>query len=338
LSGPKIAIIGCGAFTEMYYLPAFAKQPAALENLILVDTNPARLKELADRFHVTHTASDYHEVLGNVDGAIIVTPHYLHHPIALDFIRQGTHVLCEKPLTESPDEAQELVAEADKHSVALATNYTQRLFPSSGKIKQLIAEQTLGRTLSIRYAWGSVYTWPTASGFYFDSKKFSKGVLMDRGPHPIDLISWWLGGKPTLVSCETDSFGGPEAFARARMEYAGCQVEIVLSWLTYLSNTYTITGELGTINNGTEDWWHVPIAYTSGKREIISLESDEEDYSEFGIRLVANFIDVITSGVQPLIPGREVLPSVELIEDCYANAKRFDMPWLDNVEEFVYER
>lgn len=332
---PRLAIIGCGAFTELYYLPALTKYPEALERVILVDRDLGRAQKLAAEYHISRCEQDYHAVLTEVDGVIIATPHHLHYPISMDFIRQSVHILCEKPLAESPDEARDMVANAALCGVSLATNYTQRLFPSSVKIKELMTKGTLGKLTSIRYDWGSFYTWPTASGFYFNSKESPKGVLLDRGPHPLDLICWWLGAKPSIVSVETDSFGGPEAVAHVKLHHNGCDIEVRLSWLNELSNSYTITGEAGEIHNGIEEWWHVPITYKSGKTEAIKLQQEEEDYMEFGRRVVGNFLDVISKGEKPLIPAQQVVPSVELIAECYQAGTRFKLPWYENLESLI---
>jgi predicted dehydrogenase len=329
---PRIAIIGCGAFTEWFYLPAFAKHPDALQKLILVDTNPERLQKLAAAHHVATFRTDYHDVLGEVDGAIVALPHQFHHPISMDFLRRGVHVLCEKPLAESPDEAGEMVAQAEKSGVTLSANQTQRLFPANVKIKEFLAQAKFGKPVYLSYAWGDEFTWPTASGFYFNAKRRKGGVLLDRGAHGLDLICWWLGFKPEVVLSENDSFGGIEAVAYVKLKSADCTIEVKVSWLNVLSNSYTIRCETAEINNKFLDWWQLPIRHKSGEVEIIPLESTERSYDEFGVKIVGNFIDVIHKGDAPLIPASEVIPSIQLIEECYKKAQRFMLPWYQNLE------
>lgn len=329
---PRIAIIGCGAFAEWFYLPAFARRPDALRKLILVDNNIERLQKLAAKFQVASFRTDYREVLDEVDGVIVAVPHQLHHPISMDFLRKGVHVLCEKPLAESPEEAREMVEQAKKSGVTVSTNYTQRLFPANIKIKEILAQRKFGKPLYMRYAWGDEFTWPTASGFYFNPKTRKGGVLLDRGAHALDLICWWLGGKPELVLSENDSFGGVEAVANIRLKSGECTIEVKLSWLNVLPNSYTVRCELAEIENDFRGWWHLPIRHRSGKVEIIPLETSERDYSDFGAKIVSNFIDVIRKGHAPLIPASEIIPSIELIQECYAKAQPFNLPWYKNLE------
>jgi len=329
---PRIAIIGCGAFTELFYLPAFAKRLDALRKLILVDSSAERLQKLAAENQVSTFRTNYHDVLDEVDGAIIAVPHQFHHSISMDFLRKGVHVLCEKPLAESPDEAREMIAQAEKSGVTLSVNHTQRLFPANIKIKELLIQRKFGQPLQMSYAWGDAFAWPTASGFYFNPKTRKGGILLDRGPHALDLICWWLGCKPDLVLSENDSFGGVEAVAHVRLQSGDCMIEVKLSWLNELSNNYSIRCELAEINNNFLGWWQLPIRHKSGKVEIVPLHSSERDYNDFGLKIVSNFIDVIRKDDAPLIPASEVIPSIELIQECYLKAQRFNLPWYQNLE------
>ncbi|MEW5961101.1 MAG: Gfo/Idh/MocA family oxidoreductase, partial [Chloroflexota bacterium] len=129
-SSPRIAVIGCGAITEWFYLPALARHPSVLQKLILVDRDEARAQKLARQFNVQRCLADYHEVLDEVDGAIIAVPTHFHYPIAMEFLVRGIPILCEKPLAETAVKAREMVAQAQKSGVALATNYTRRLYAS----------------------------------------------------------------------------------------------------------------------------------------------------------------------------------------------------------------
>lgn len=328
-NAPRIAVIGCGAIVESYYLPAIAKYPSVLERLVLVDSNEARAQKAACAFNVHNYVCDYHEILNEVDAAIIAVPHHLHYRISMDFLIKGVHVLCEKPLAVSSVEAKEMVAQAEKSGVTISVNNTRRLFPSYPKIKELVSAGTIGNLLSLKYFDGEDFRWPTASGFYFNSETSPKGVLLDRGAHVLDAICWWLGGKPKLLSCETDSFGGPEAVASIEFEHNNCSGQVRLSWLSKLQNTYKIIGELGVIEGGIEEWGKVTVTFRCGKTKKIKLESEEENYNDFGNRVVTNLLGVVSKGEKPIIPASEVIPSIELIEECYSIASRFNMPWYE---------
>lgn len=327
---PKIALIGCGAIAERYYLPSLARHPSVLENLILVDCDKERAQSLATQFNVTNYLVDYREVLEEVDGAIIALPIYLHHSISTEFLSRGIHVLCEKPLAESADKAREMVEQARETGAILSVNYCQRFIPSFVKVKQLLANKTLGNPLSLKYFVGEKFDWPTVSGFYFNSKASARGVLRDRGAHVIDHICWWLEGKPNLVSCQNDSFGGSDAVAHVQFEHNMCFGEVKLSWLSKFPCRFIVTCEEGTIEGDVYDYQSVVLTEKSGRKKRLKLKS--KNGADIGFRMATNFINIIRKGDEPLVAGSEVLDSILFIDECYEASTRFRMPWYRAME------
>lgn len=333
-SAPKLALIGCGAITESFYLPALAHHPALLQQVILVDVSKSRTEYLCKKFNLQAATNDYKTLLNNkVDGAIIAVPHRLHYPIAKDFLAEGVDVLCEKPLCEYSDQARELTDIAQQTQAQLSVNYTRRLFPAYQQVKAMIAQGLLGDLTSIRYYEGGVYNWPTSSGFYFNTKESPKGVLLDRGPHVLDLVCWWLDAKPQLLRFENDSYGGPEAVGYVQFQHKQCVGEVKLSWLSRLENRYRIQGTAGTIEGDIQDWRSLTFIDNNNKRKQLKFKSNARYFAEFGKELVANFINVVTASGTPSVAGHEVIDSVEFIEECYQHAQRFHMPWDQPLEK-----
>jgi predicted dehydrogenase len=321
-----LAIVGCGAITETFYLPALSHYPKILERLILVDSDPERAKKMAERFHVGKVSADYNEVISSVDGVIVAVPHHLHYRIAKDFLAQKVHVLCEKPLTETVSEAQELIQLSEANNVTLSVNLTRRLMPSSEKVKELLSAGAIGKVHSITYLDGSEFNWPTASGFYFNYKISQKGVLFDMGSHVLDLICWWLGGKPSVIKSENDSFGGCEAVASLALDYHGVSVTVKLSRLSKLPNTYVIAGERGSIEGMVYNGNYITVKSDKGSKTL-KLSSDQSGMPGYALKLVDNFIDVILNGARPRIPAQEALASIELLTEAYGKKKQFSLPW-----------
>ncbi len=74
----------------------------------------------------------------------------------------------------------------------------------------------------------------------------------------------------------------------------------------------------------------MPISYGSGEMQHIDLPAaSQREYNDFAPQVIANFIDAIEHGSAPLIPARDVINSIDLIDDCYAQATPFDLPWYD---------
>jgi len=324
----RVAVVGCGAIAECYHVPAVAQSAELREGAILIDSDLSRARELAARFGIRRVASDIRNVMDDVDCAILAVPHHLHHSLGMMLLDRGVHVLCEKPLAACGRQARQMVARAREHNVILCVNQTRRLFPAYREIRRLVSSGALGELHKIEYLDGKRFHWPTASGFYFQQRG-GRGVLLDKGIHGLDAICWWLGGKPDVVVSGNDSFGGPESAARLRLQYGPCDIDVRLSWLVQLENTYKIVGSLGTVTGNIEQWDSFAIDWSNGKRERKSLASGVETYNDFGKVLIDDFVQASAGGARPRIPAEETIDAIELIDDCYEAATRFDMPWCD---------
>lgn len=327
---PQIALIGCGAIAENYYLPALARFPEMMEKLILVDPNQERVQMLAAQFKTKEWRSSSHDIPEGTKGVIIALPTYLHHPVSMDFLARGVPVLCEKPLAESASKAREMVDMANKTGTALATNYSQRLWAQFAKVKGIIADQSLGEPISIKYYVGEIFNWPTQTGFLFSPASSGRGVLLDRGAHILDHICWWLGGKPEVVSFKNDSFGGGEAVAHVKFKYHKCVGDVRLSWLSKFPCKFMVEFERGSIEGEVYYPQSILVRTAGGPQKRVSLISGS--YAELGHKIVDNFIGVALGREEPLVPGKTVLDSVCFTDDCYAVASRFDMPWYEIAE------
>jgi UDP-N-acetylglucosamine 3-dehydrogenase len=301
---PHIALVGCGALAEEYYLPALARHPAVLQKLILVDRNESRAQQLAKRFGAKTCQTDYRQILAAVDGAIIAVPTHLHHPISIEFLSQGVPVLCEKPLAETADRAREIIEQAEQAKVVLAVNYLQRMIPVFAKVKELLDSNALGQPRVMKYCVGEEFKWPTVSGFYFNSPTSSRGVLRDRGAHVIDHICWWLGGKPRLISSQNDSFGGSEAVAHVQFEYRGCTGEVKLSWLTTFPSRFVIICENGAIEGDVYDYNNISVKAGTDRPQRIKLQSEIKTKVDIACQIVSNFVDTLQMAQDLLSRGK----------------------------------
>ncbi|HMF86778.1 MAG TPA: Gfo/Idh/MocA family oxidoreductase [Gemmatimonadaceae bacterium] len=329
IEAPVIALIGCGAITEALHLPALARHPAIIAKAICIDPNLARARAMATKFGAAHAAERYQDVMAEIDGAIVAVPPHLHYPVAMDLLAANVHVLCEKPLAESGEQARGLIVKAKTTGTALCVNNYRRLYPSSIKVRDLIASGELGSVRHFEFLWGEQFDWPTASGAYFGVAAGGRGVLADKGSHILDLVCWWLGGKPEVVSYEDDSMGGTEAVAVLRFRIKECEGVVRLSWLSRYANTFEIRGDRATAVGGLFDWNTVDLKRPSGERQKLRLPSKAKVPQDLGSILLDNFLDVVRGRATPVVSGSDVLPSIELLDDCYSRRKRIDMPWYD---------
>lgn len=324
---PAIALVGCGAIADSFYMPALVKYKDLYSSLILVDTNEEQAAKLAENFGIAKVAVDYQDIIDEVDGAIIAVPHNFHFPIAMNFVSAGKHVLCEKPLVERSEEAQMLIEKSQECGVHVMGNYTRRLFPAYGEIKAFIERGELGEIVRIEYAEGGVFNWPTSSGFYFKRGNSPQGVLMDRGPHVLDLICWWLGGRPDVLSCFGDAAGGNEAVTQVEFARGGATGLVKLSWLSRLANRFSIYATKATLHGDIYDWHGFDVESAQGQFRRVKTPGVEKSFFDFGNRLIENFMSIITGVGQPLVSAYDVIHSIAMIEESYSKMQSFQMAW-----------
>ncbi len=127
MSKLKCAVIGTG------YLGKFhAEKYAALDDcelVAVVDVNEQAAKEVAEK-NSAQALTDYASLLGEVDAVSIVVPTSLHHQVSRDFLNASAHVLVEKPITVTVEEADELIAIAKQKNVILQVGHLERFNPA----------------------------------------------------------------------------------------------------------------------------------------------------------------------------------------------------------------
>jgi predicted dehydrogenase len=329
MPAPRIALIGCGAVAEAFYVPALRKRPSLARSLVLVDPDRSRAENMRASLGASEAVTDYREVLGRVAGALVLTPHHLHVPITLELARHGVAVLCEKPLAETAAEVDALVEAGRAHKVPVMVNQTRRLFPAAREVQRLIAEGALGELREIHYELGAPFDWPAATPAYF---RGGRGVLFDTGVHVVDLVCWWLGGEPEVVDYADDSRGGTEAVARLKLRLRGIEAHLHLSWLTKLRNAYRIVGSKGCVEGGAYD-----LASFQMNRRKRRIGRGWPVYEDFVAVLLDNFAEVIAGRAEPLVSAADVRPAISVIDTCYDRRKSLDEPWHDAWQRLLPE-
>lgn len=331
----KIALVGCGAIAESYHLPALARVLSPAGRLVLVDSSEDRLQAMRREFGAAEVVRSHRDVLGRVAGAILAVPQQLHHAFALEFLEAGAHVLSEKPLARTAEEADELLAAVQTTGHTLSVNNSRRLFPSMRKVAELLREGSLGEPVAFEFVLGEVFDWPAATNSYFGAEAGGRGVFLDIGAHVIDLVCWWLGGEVDIDAYEDDAHGGTEGVARLTFTSGECRGEVRLSWLSRLRNHYRITCEHGSIRGGVYDLDRLWIRDAKGRESMVRPGGPGQDRDALAERMLANFVGVVEGREEPLIPAEEVAESIRVIDRCYRQRERMELPWLRPDEEFL---
>jgi predicted dehydrogenase len=332
----RVAMIGCGAIAETYHLPALAQHAGRLRHVVLVDPDVRRAQALASRLSGVdaRVAENHGQVWDSIDAAIIATPPRLHAEIAMPLLARGVHVFCEKPLADSASDAIAMIERAAQSRACLCVNQTRRSYPALQQVRNLLRSGAIGECATIEHREGYRFAWPSVSGWHFARGISARGVLLDQGAHALDTMCWWLGEKPRVVSCRTDSYGGPEGVASVALRFKTCAITLSLSWLSQLSNTYRVVGTRGVIEGSTADFCRFTIADGLGRTRQVEAGPARCDYHDLFHLFLANFFDAVEGRAEPLVPGTAALPAIQLMDECYRSESRMAMPWIDTLPEF----
>jgi predicted dehydrogenase len=195
-----VAIVGCGGITVQNHLPGLQLCPGA-NAVALCDADAASLERLARETGITTTSTRYEEIVGrdDVDAVIIATPNIFHKPIALAAIAHGKHVLCEKPLAMSYEDAREMAEAADAADVRHMTAFTYRFVPAMRYLGHLIERGDLGQVYHYRSC--RLQDWGTRDLGWRQVKALAgTGELGDMLSHRIDFALRLVGPMRRLVA------------------------------------------------------------------------------------------------------------------------------------------
>ncbi len=199
----KVGVVGCGAIAQVAHLPALARVTGA-DVQAVCDEDTGRAETIARRFGVPHIYSTLDQLLEHSDlqAVIICTPNYLHADYSERALRSGRHVLCERPLGISREEARRLLATAEESGRHLMVAHNHRYRPDAWALRQAIERGELGQIFHVAASWQRRRTRrPRRRDWRRKHDRAGGGVLMDLGVTNLDLGLWLLGyPKPERVT------------------------------------------------------------------------------------------------------------------------------------------
>jgi Predicted dehydrogenases and related proteins len=141
-----------------------------------------------------------------VDAVVIATPHWTHWQLAIEALKAGLHVICEKPFTVTAAQADEVLQVASGSPGLLATVYQTRFEPAYQYVKQLLNSGELGQA----YRYSLIESMWRTDAYYRNSpwrgtwKGEGGGVLLNQAPHLLDRYAWLFGMPATVIGqCDT---------------------------------------------------------------------------------------------------------------------------------------
>jgi len=328
----RVAFLGCGTITRTQHLPAALAHPA-IEIVALVDSDATRAEALARASGIRcSVSSDYCVTTKVADAVVNALPNSLHAPVTLELLREGKHVLCEKPLAITAADARACAELATEKGLVLAVGMNRRFDASHRLLHCVLQDGQIGKVNSYEWQYGSEFEWRSVSAFYFSRDLAGGGVLMDFGVHLLDsLISWF--GPVTAVDYQDDDWGGGiEANCILALQHEGehgsVRGRIQASRTVTLRNRLLIEGTdaKAEIRVGDPDTLLLHRS-VGGVPVIDDLHfADEAGKSSF-YKQLDNFVKSISEKQRPEVDAWQALRTIEVIERCYAHRRRLSEPW-----------
>ncbi len=204
MSKIKVAVIGCGTIATNAHIPGYLNNPD-VEIKYFCDIIPERAEEKVKTHGVGTAVVDYHDILNDdeVEAVSVCTPNNLHNKIAIDFLRAGKNVLCEKPAARTYEEALEMQKVQHETGKVLNIGVVNRFNTGVNKIREIIERGELGEVYHIYVSFRAHRSIPGLGGMFTTKEISGGGVLIDWGVHYLDIVMYCMGDpKPLTVSGE----------------------------------------------------------------------------------------------------------------------------------------
>lgn len=205
MSKIKVAVIGCGNISSSH-IPAYDKNEN-VEIKYFCDLIPERAQEKVDEYGYGTAVVDYHDFLNDpeLDAVSVCTHNDFHSIIAIDFMRAGKHVFCEKPAARTLTEALEMQKVAHETGKILNIGVCNRFNTYVNKIKEIIDAGELGEIYHVYASFRAHRSIPGLGGDFTTKAVSGGGALIDWGVHYLDLVLYCCG-DPTPLTASGEAF------------------------------------------------------------------------------------------------------------------------------------
>jgi predicted dehydrogenase len=332
------AVIGYGFISATGHIPAYLKRSQALGDVEIVavaDISPLRRRLAREALPTARIYSDYRDLLhaeaSRLDFVDISTPPCDHAVIAHAALTGGLHVLCEKPLTCTTEEARSLLDHAKRVERVVFPCHNYKHSPMVKAIREIIQSGRIGK---VRSATLKTYRNTHARGviewnsrWRRESRYSGGGIAMDHGSHSFYLTFDWFGSYPTSVSAkmsnlEAGKYDTEDDFT-AVLTFPTGLAHVYLTWRAGVRKIiYTIEGEKGAITMEDDD---LQIETMNGVRDVerksISSHWADASHESWFNALFDGFQNAIERGEFAGKEACESLLCIELINTAYRSAR-----------------
>jgi predicted dehydrogenase len=325
----RAAVLGVGAMGRSH-----ARVYAEMENVRLaaIADPDTRVAERIAGSYGTTAYADYRELLDaeKPDLVTIAVPTTRHAEVALEAISRGIHVLVEKPLAFSLDEARTIIDAAESQGVKLAVGHIERFNPAVVEIKRRLAEQELGRIFQVHARRLSP----------FPGRVQDVGVTLDLATHDIDVMCHLLDADVTRVFAETErkAHASHEDLLSALLRFSNGAIGVLdVNWLTPTKvRQLAVLGEGGLLladyitqdvywyrNAGETGAWDMLTVFRGAwEGDMVKLHFHKQEPL---LAELESFVACVAEDTAPLVGGRDGLAAID-ISRTLAESGRSNVP------------
>jgi predicted dehydrogenase len=242
----RAGLIGAGTIAFSAHLPAIRILDHLVELVAVADIREDNAARAAREFGAQAYYSDYRDMLAHeeLDFIDICTPEFLHADQTEASAQAGVHVLCEKPMSSTPQEADRMIAACREAGVHLMIAHSRRF---TGRYRQIRAAIDRGAIVEVRYVrenerrpvamydsldLGTGYWVPEGDRPWIAKAGYSQGAALTNAVHETDLARWFIGANPVSI------------YARARIVTPGAEVPDMISYNVEFDNGAIAAAEI----------------------------------------------------------------------------------------------
>jgi predicted dehydrogenase len=337
----RSGIIGCGKIAINHVVALQQIEGVEVQAVVDVDADRARL--FADRFGVPMAFTDLDEMLASgLEAVTVCTPHSAHEAGVIAAAAHGVHVLCEKPMALSLDEADRMITATESAGVWFGVVFQRRFWPPAQRIRRAIDEGALGTPI----VGGVVARFNRDAAYYAEPWRGrldaeGGGVLMTQAIHHIDLLQWFMGPAVRVSGRVANLAHGElievEDGASAIVEFASGGLATVQAGTTFnpgLGAQVWVSGSNGQTVSliefpegvGVTDVWTLPgeeeyaTVYRRGGTFDIALSEIHRSLVPFHAQQIEDFVSAIREDREPAVTGREAVKSLEIVQAIYRSS------------------
>jgi len=322
------AIIGLGSLAINQILPAFARCEKS-KVVAFVSGHPDKANKLALRYGVDakniYNYQNYDSIKDNpeVDIIYIVLPNGMHAEYTIRGLQAGKHVLCEKPMANTPEDCQRMIDAGQKANRKLMVAYRCRYEPFNQEAIRLARSKELGpvKVITADNGWNA----SDPNMWRLNKKMAGGGCLMDIGIYALQSARYISGEEPVEINAMTYSTPGDPRFREVE-ETINFQLRFPSGVLANCTSSYGYSSQSHTRVICTNGWYEMdPATIYDGLRLYVHRNNLSEEVNlpakdHFTLEM-DHMSDCVMNNQEPLTPGEEGLRDMKLIAAIYEAAR-----------------